>query len=97
MEIDSATVSIYLGYPGVDGHHLVIRNTPSMFPSSWLYAMLPSFHRSTQFVWFIIAGYPAIISSQSGPTLEPAQLFVTNPLQMECDVWRCVDYGLSAS
>ena len=34
MEIDSAPGSIYWAYPGVDRHHLNIRNTHSIFPSS---------------------------------------------------------------
>jgi hypothetical protein len=36
--MDAATGSIYLGYPGVDRHHLIIQNTLGVFPSflvSW--------------------------------------------------------------
>ena len=83
-EMDSATGSIYLGDPGVDRHHRIVRNTHCIFPSSWTYAPSPSFrkstqfvdphallqsvHRSTQFVWFIMAGYP-FVSSHPLPTL----------------------------
>ena len=71
MEMDSATWSIYLEVPGVDRHHLIIQNTHSIFPSSWSHALLPSIHRSTQFVWFIMARY-LFLSSHPHPThLEP--------------------------
>ena len=50
MEIDSVTGSIYSGDPGVDRHHHIKRNLHSIFPSSWSHTLLPSFHRSTQFV-----------------------------------------------
>jgi len=56
-KMDSVTGSIYLEDPGVD-RHLIIRNTHSIFPSSWSHALLPSLHRSTQFVWFIM-GIPS--------------------------------------
>ena len=39
----SATGNISFGDPGVDRHHLIIRNTQSIFPSSWSHALLPSF------------------------------------------------------
>ena len=32
-EMDSAAISIYLGDPGVDRHHLITRNTHSIIPS----------------------------------------------------------------
>ena len=35
LETDSATTSIHLRELGVDVHHLIIRNTHSLFPSSW--------------------------------------------------------------
>ena len=47
------TGSIYSGDPGVDRHHLTIHNTHSICPSSWFHALLPSFHRSMQFVRFL--------------------------------------------
>jgi len=93
-EMDSATGSIYLGDPGVDRHHRIIRNTHCIFPSSWTYALLPSFrrstqfvdphalsqsvHRSTQFVWFIMAGYPFISSHPLPTLLELEPLVPTN-------------------
>ena len=51
--MDSATGSIYLEDPGVDRHHLIIPNTHSIFPRPWCRELWPSFHRSTQFVWFL--------------------------------------------
>jgi len=47
------TVSINLASSGVDRHHHIIPNTPSIFPSSWSYALLLNFHKSTQLVWFL--------------------------------------------
>jgi len=61
MEMDSATGSIYLADPGVDRHHRIIRNRHSFFPSSWSHTPLPSFHRSTQFVWLLTHSYQAFI------------------------------------
>jgi len=81
---DSATGSIYLGDPGGD-RHLIIRNTGSIFPSSWSHALLPSFRRSTQFVWFIMAGYP-FVSSHPLSTLLLEPLFLTNSLRIPCDI-----------
>jgi len=76
--MDSATESIHLGDPGVDRHHRIIRNTHFFFPSSWSHAPLPSFHGSTQFVWFIMAGYPFISSHPLPTLLELEPLFPTN-------------------
>jgi len=81
-EMDSATGSIYLGDPGIDRHHHIIQNTHSIVPRAWLHALLPSVHRSTQLVWYIMALYP-IISSDPLPTLlEPEPLFHMNSIQM---------------
>jgi len=92
-EMDSVTWSIYLEDPGVDRHRLIIRNTHSILPSPWCRALLPSIHISTQFVWFIMAGYQ-FISSHPLPTLpEPAQLFLKNSLRMPYEVWRIDDDG----
>ena len=83
-----------MGDPSVDRRHRIIRHTHCIFPSSWTDALLPSFRRSTQFVdphallqsfhrskqcvWFIKAGYPFISSHPLAtlPELEP--LFHTN-------------------
>jgi len=96
MEMDSATGSIYLGDSGVDTHHLIIWNTPSIFPRSWSHALLPSIKRSKQFVWFMMAGYTFTISSNPLLMLEPELLFLTNSLHMPCLVRRSVDAGLSS-
>jgi len=56
IEIDSATGSIYLNDPGVDRHYLILKNTLAIFPNSQSHALLPTFHRSKQFVWFIMVG-----------------------------------------
>jgi len=95
-EMDPATGSIYLADPGVDRHHLIIRNRHSIFPSSWSHALLPSFDRSTQFVWFIMAGYPFISSHPLPTLLEPEPLFLKNSLRMPREVRRSVDDGLSS-
>jgi hypothetical protein len=58
--MDSATGSIYLGDSGVD-RHLIIRNTHSIFSSSWSHALLPSFRRSTQFVSILTHSCEAFI------------------------------------
>jgi hypothetical protein len=50
-----------MGDPGVDRHHLIIRNTHSIFHSSWSHALLPCFHRSTQFVWVLTHSCQAFI------------------------------------
>jgi hypothetical protein len=91
-EMDWATGSMHFEDPGVDRHHLIIQNTSSIFPSSWSHAILPSFHRSKQYVWFIVAGIP----SYHLTILEPEPLLLTNSLWMPCDVLRSVDDGLSA-
>jgi len=52
-EMDSATESIHLRKPGVDRRHHIIRNTYCIFPSPWSHTLLPSFHGSTQLVWFL--------------------------------------------
>jgi len=58
------------------------------------HALLPSVHRSTKFVRFIMAGY-LFISSHPLPTLlESELLFLTNSLRMPCEVRRSVDDGL---
>jgi len=60
-EMDSATGSIYLGNPRVDRHHRIIRNKHFIIPSSWSHALLPSFHRSTHYVWFLTHSCQAFI------------------------------------
>jgi len=86
--MDSATESIYLGDPGVDRYHRIIRNTHSFFPSSWSHAPLPSFHRSTQFVWFLTHSSQAFIdpcnlcgSSWPGIPSYPLTLFLRSSSQ----------------
>jgi len=67
-EIDSATGSIYLDNPGVDRHHPILKITHSIFPNTRSHALLPSFHRSKQFVQFImvgIASYPLTLFVRS--------------------------------
>jgi len=49
----SPTERISFGDPRVDRHHLIICNAHSIFPSTWSYALLLSFHWSVQFVWFL--------------------------------------------
>jgi hypothetical protein len=97
MEIDSTTGSIYLEYPRVDIYHLNIHITHCIFPSSWSHAQLPTFRRSTQYVWLIMAGYPFVSSHPVStlPQLEP--LHLTNSLRIPCEVQRSVNDGLSAS
>ena len=73
------------GNPRVDRHHLILSyneiHTLS-FPALGSHPLLQSFHRSTQFVWFLMARY-RIISSHPLPTLlEPELLFLTNSLWM---------------
>jgi hypothetical protein len=53
MEIDSAKGSIYLESLGVDRHHINIRNTHCIFPSSGSNALLRSFGTAMQFVWIL--------------------------------------------
>jgi len=58
-KIDSVTENPYLGDSVVHRHHHIIWNTQSVFPSSWSHALLPSFHRSRQFVSFLRYFYQA--------------------------------------
>jgi len=60
-ETDSATGSTDLEDPTLDRHRHIIRNTHSIFPSSWSHSLLPSFHISTQFVWFLMHSCQAFI------------------------------------
>jgi hypothetical protein len=60
----------------------------SILPGSWSHWLFPRFPRSTQFVWFLTAGY-LVISSHALPTLlEPEPLILTNSLWMRRNV-RC--------
>jgi hypothetical protein len=83
-EIDRATGSILLGDDGVNRHHLIIRNTESIFPNSWLHTIcgvphthLPSLHRSTQFVSFFKAGFLLLACYSVPSLLVPELLFLT--------------------
>jgi len=67
-EMDRGTGSIYWGDASLDRHHLIIRNTQSIFPNACLQALLPCLVISTQFVWFLTAEYP-IMSSHPFPIL----------------------------
>jgi len=96
MKMDSATGSIYLEYPSLDRHHRNIRNTKSIFPCSWSHALLPRFGRSTQSVWFIMAGYPFISSHPLPTLLELELLFLRNSFRIPCEVRQSVYDGLSA-
>jgi len=85
-EMDLATGSIYLADAGVDRHHLIIRNTHSIFPSSWSHALLPSFQRPTHFVWFLMRSFQAFLdpcnlcgSSWPGIRAYPLTLFLHSP------------------
>jgi len=88
-EMDWATGSIYLGDPRVDRHHLIKqRTTHCIFLSSWSHALLPSFHRSTQFVWFLKHSCRAFIdprnlcgSSPPGSLSHPLNLFLCSSSQ----------------
>jgi len=80
--MESATGSIDLGDPGVERHRLIIRNTHSILPSALSHALLPSFHRSTRFVWFLRDSCQALIdpcnfceSSWPGIPVYPNTLF----------------------
>ena len=57
---------VYLGYSRVDWH-LITKNSHSILPSCWFHTHLPSFWKSTEFVWFLIARY-LFISSLSLPS-----------------------------
>jgi len=88
MEMDSATGSIDSGNLREDRHHHLIRNTHSIFHSSWSHALLPSFHRSTQFVWFLTHSCQALIdpcnlcgSSWIGIPSYPLTLFLHSLIQ----------------
>jgi len=60
------------------------------------HTLLPSVHRSTQFLWFIMTGYP-LISSHPLPTLlRPEPLFLQNSRQTPGVARRRGDDGLSA-
>ena len=50
---------------GVDRHHHTIQNVCSIFPSSCCHALLPSYHRSTQFVWFLTHFCQAFIDQRN--------------------------------
>jgi len=52
LGMDWVTGSIYLVDPRVDRHYFLIWNVHSIIPSSCSDALLPSIHRSKQFVWF---------------------------------------------
>jgi hypothetical protein len=87
-EIDSATVSTDLADSRVDRHHRMIRNTHSFFPSTCSHAPLPSFHKSTQFVWLLTHSCQAFIdprnlcsSSWSGITSYPLTHFLCSSSQ----------------
>jgi len=58
--------------------------------------IMPSFHWSTQFVWFIMAGFPFISSYPLLTLLKPERLLLNNSHWMLCEVRRSVDNGLSA-
>jgi len=74
--MDSVTGSIYLEDPGVDRHHLIIWNIHSIFPSSWSYALLPSFRRSTQSCKLFIDPRNLCGSAWLGIPLSPLTLFL---------------------
>jgi len=89
--------SIYLQDLGVDRHHLILLyNEIHTLPFSALgsHALLPSFHRSTQFVWFLMGSFPIISSHPLATLLEPEPLFLTNSVWMPCEVRQSVDVGV---
>jgi len=95
-EKDSATGSIYFENYCEDRHHLTIRNTHSIFPSSCSSAFLPSFHKSTRFVLFIMVKKALIYSGHQLTLLKPELLLLTNSFQMPWVVRLGVDVGMSS-
>jgi len=71
-KMNCATGSICSGDPAIDRHHLILWNTESMFLRPWSQLLLPSFHWSTQLLWFVIHCCRAII--------EPCNVYVSSPL-----------------
>ena len=54
-----------MGHSGVDRHHRILRNSHSIFHSSWSHTLLLSIHRSTHFVWFFTDSCPAFIDPRN--------------------------------
>jgi len=59
--MDLATECLYLGDHGVDRHCLILWNTHSVFPNSWSDTLLQRFHKSTQYVLFLMRSCRAFI------------------------------------
>lgn len=83
-----ATGSICLGDHRIDRHHLIIKNTQSIIPSSWSQALLPSIHRFTHNVWFFKASDPSNLSRFLPTLLSPELLFLSNLLRMLRELHR---------
>ena len=60
------------------------------------HVLLPSLHRSMQFVWFLMVGYPFISSDPLALLVKLDRHFLTNSLWMLGEVRRSVPSGLSA-
>jgi len=95
--MDSATGSIDLGDSRVNRRHLIIWNTLylslllvscTLAELLKIHALLWSVHRSTQFVWYIMAGYPFLSSHPSSTPLVLEPLFLTNYLWIPCELQR---------
>jgi len=80
-DIDLAIGNICYGDPGDNRHHLIVRNIHSIFPSCWSHSLLPSFYRSTQFVWSLMAGYCFIFFQPLRMLVNEDLLFLTNSLR----------------
>jgi len=81
--MDWAIWSRCLGDSGVDLHYAIIWNSHSGIHSSWSYALLPSYDRFTQFVWFLTATFAYHI-------LQPEQFIPTNSLW----IWRKLQWNV---
>jgi len=75
-EMASATESIYLGDPGVDRHHLIIRNTHAFFPCSWSHPC-----------WAFIDPHNLCGSSWPGIPSYPLTLFLHSSSQNRSFSW----------
>jgi len=59
------------------------------------HALLPTIHRSTHCVWFIMAGYPIVSSHPLPMLLEQEMLILMDSLQIPCDARQSVHDRLS--
>lgn len=97
--IDWVMGSIYSVGNWMDRHHLILslytEYTHSIFTNFLCHSLLVRFLIPTQFHGFSWLG--SITSSHSLPILlEPEPLFLTNTLQMPCEVQQSIHYPLSS-